>query len=449
MKTKTVENQILSGVIWKQLLLFFFPLLFGSFFQQLYNTADAIVVGRFVGKEALASVGGGAGTLINLFVGFFVGLSAGVTVTISQYFGRKALKEVSQAIHTAVAFAIAAGSLLMLTGLILAPDILKWMNTPEAILNSSTTYVRICFCGMISNLIYNIGAGILRALGDSKRPLYFLIVSCAANIILDILFVVVFGLGVAGAAIATILAQTMSAVLVCITLVKLDALYFLTLRGIRFHGWVMKKIVQIGLPAGIQSLMYSLSNILIQTNVNDFGTDTVAAWTAYGKIDSVFWMIISALGISITTFTGQNYGAGYYCRVRKGVRQSLIISVLITAGISVILIPSGEILLKLFTSDTQVIQIGTMMIRFLVPTYFTYIGIEIFSGALRGMGDAFIPMIMTCSGICLLRVIWLIFAVPKWHMITTVITCYPLTWSVTSVCFILYYRYYVKTRKIA
>ena len=175
----------------------------------------------------------------------------------------------------------------------------------------------------------------------------------------------------------------------------------------------------------------------------------MAAWTAYGKIDSVFWMIISALGISITTFTGQNYGAGYYCRVRKGVRQSLIISVLITAGISVILIPSGEILLKLFTSDTQVIQIGTMMIRFLVPTYFTYIGIEIFSGALRGMGDAFIPMIMTCSGICLLRVIWLIFAVPKWHMITTVITCYPLTWSATSVCFILYYQYYVKRNKIA
>jgi len=195
--------------------------------------------------------------------------------------------------------------------------------------------------------------------------------------------------------------------------------------------------------------MYSFSNILIQTNVNDFGTDTVAAWTAYGKIDSVFWMIISALGISITTFTGQNFGAGHYNRVRKGVRQCLIVSILITACISLILIPSGEVLLKLFTSDSQVIQIGIMMIRFLVPTYFTYIGIEIYSGALRGMGNSFIPMIMTCSGICLLRVIWLIFAVPKWHMITTVITCYPLTWSVTSVCFILYYQYYVKKNKIA
>lgn len=449
MNTKTPENQILSGVIWKQLLLFFFPLLFGSFFQQLYNTADAIVVGRFVGKEALASVGGGAGTLINLFVGFFVGLSAGVTVTISQCFGRKGYKEVSQAIHTAVAFAMAAGSLLMLTGLVLAPTILKWMNTPEAILSSSTIYVRICFCGMISNLIYNIGAGILRALGDSKRPLYFLIVSCAANIVLDILFVVVFGLGVKGAAIATILAQTLSAFLVCVSLGKLEGTFGLKLKGIRFHGWVMKKIALIGLPAGIQSLMYSLSNILIQTNVNDFGTDTVAAWTAYGKIDSVFWMIISSLGISITTFTGQNYGAGYYNRVRKGVRQSLAISILITAGISVLLIPSGEILLKLFTNDAQVIQIGTLMIRFLVPMYFTYIGIEIFSGALRGMGDALVPMIMTCSGICLLRVVWLILAVPKWHSITTVLTCYPLTWSVTSVCFILYYQYYVKSRKIA
>ena len=449
MKTKTAENQILSGVIWKQLLLFFFPLLFGSFFQQLYNTADAIVVGRFVGKEALASVGGGAGTLINLFVGFFVGLSAGVTVTISQCFGRKGFKEVKQAIHTAVAFAIAGGSLLLFAGLILAPEILRWMNTPEAILNSSTTYVRICFCGMISNLLYNIGAGILRALGDSKRPLYFLMISCATNIILDILFVLVLGLGVAGAAIATILAQTISALLVCSSLMQLDPAYCLTLAGIRLHGWVIKKIALIGLPAGIQSLMYSFSNILIQTNVNDFGTDTVAAWTAYGKIDSVFWMIISALGISITTFTGQNFGAGYYNRVRKGVRQCLVVSILITACISVVSIPSGEVLLKLFTSDSQVIQIGTMMIRFLVPTYFTYIGIEIYSGALRGMGNSFIPMIMTCSGICLLRVTWLIFAVPKWHMITTVITCYPLTWSVTSVCFILYYQYYVKKNKIA
>ena len=449
MKNNLNVNKITEGAIWKQILLFFFPLLFGAFFQQFYNTVDAIVVGRFVGKEALASVGGGAGTIINLFVGFFIGMSAGATVTISQYFGGNGKREVRQAIHTAIAFALCAGVLIMVMGFILAPDILIWMNTPDDILQSSVIYIRIYFCGMIANLIYNTGAGILRALGDSKRPLYFLMLSCLINVVFDLIFVIVLHQGVAGVAIATIIAQTVSALLVCLALARLDEEYRLRMKEVRIQGWVLKRIIRIGLPAGMQSLMYSFSNLIIQSNINDFGTDTVAAWTAYGKIDSLFWMTISSLGIAITTFTGQNYGAGFYSRVKSGVRQCLMIAIVITGFISITLVPSGEYLLTIFTKDSNVVEIGASIIRFMVPTYITYICIEIFSGALRGMGSSFVPMLMTCSGICILRIIWLITVVPRWHMLKTVILCYPITWIVTSILFIVYYQYFVKKNKIA
>ena len=318
MEAKEYKNNITEGVIWKQLLLFFFPLLFGTFFQQLYNTVDAVVVGQFVGKEALAEVGGASAMIINIFVGFFVGISAGATVTISQFFGGKRMKEVREAIHTAIALAIAGGIIIMVIGMILAPSVLTLMKTPEETMEGSVLYLRIYFCGMIGNLIYNIGSGILRAMGDSKKPLYFLIASCLVNVVLDIVLVAAAKMGVAGVALATILSQAFSAVLVCGTLVKFPEEYRLRLKSIRFHGWVFKRIIAIGLPAGCQSLMYSLSNALIQANVNSFGTDTVAAWTAYGKIDSLFWMVVNAFGIAVTTFVGQNYGAGCYQRIKKG-----------------------------------------------------------------------------------------------------------------------------------
>ena len=315
-----IRNQITEGVIWKQLLLFFFPILFGTFFQQLYNTTDAVIVGNFVGKEALAAVGGPAATLINLLVGFFIGLSSGSTVIISQYYGAGNKDDVKKAVHTSIALSLASGAVIMALGLLFSRPALQAMNTPLEILELSTVYMRIYFLGVIPALIYNIGSGILRAVGDSKRPLYFLILSCIANIILDIFFVVVLKLGVAGVAIATSLSQVISAVMVIWALVKAEDSYRLYLREIRFSPFFLRNIIRIGLPAGLQSSMYSVSNLIVQSSINSFGTDTVAAWTAYGKVDGIFWMIMGAYGVAITTFAGQNFGAGKYDRIRKSVR---------------------------------------------------------------------------------------------------------------------------------
>lgn len=309
-RTAIEENSITQGVIWKQLLIFFFPILLGSFFQQMYNTADAVIVGKVVGKEALAAVGGATGALINLIVGFFVGLSSGATVILSQFFGARKHQEVSDTVHTAAAMALSFGAFLMVAGYILSPTLLRWMGTPEDIFDNAVTYIRIYFIGIIPSLIYNIGSGILRAVGDSRRPLYFLIAACMTNIVLDVILVVGFEMGVAGAAWATIISQLVSAVLVVLVLLRSHGAYQLQPRKIRFHPALLGRIMQIGLPAGLQSVMYSLSNVIIQSSVNAFGTDVLAAWTAYGKLDGLFWMIVGAFGVSITTFVGQNFGAG-------------------------------------------------------------------------------------------------------------------------------------------
>lgn len=301
------ENQIIHGVIWKQLLLFFFPIVLGTFFQQIYNTADAIVVGRFVGTEALAAVGGSTSQIINLIVGFFVGLSSGATVVISQYYGAHDRENLSKALHTAFAFSLVGSVVITAVGLICSPILLRVMNTTEEVIGPSATYLRIYFGGILFVFIYNIGSSILRAVGDSRRPLYYLIVCCIINIVLDIVLVVGLGMGVAGAAIATVFAQGVSAVLVVMALCRSTDLFRLEIRKIRFHREALELLIKIGLPAGLQSVMYSFSNVIIQTALNAFGTNTMAAWTACGKIDSFFWMVINAFGISITTFVGQNY----------------------------------------------------------------------------------------------------------------------------------------------
>ncbi len=447
METKEIKvNQITEGTIWKQLLLFFFPILFGTFFQQLYNAADAMIVGRFVGKEALSAVGGGTGTIINLLVGFFVGLASGATVIISQYYGAKRAELVGYAVHTSVAFSLAAGVLMMVGGIIAAPAMLRAMDTPPEVLDFAVLYIRIYFAGMIPNLIYNMGSGILRAVGDSKRPLYFLIASCLTNIVLDLLLVIVFRLGVAGAALATILSQALSAALVVWVLVRTTDMYRLDMHKIRFDGKMFRKIIQIGLPAGLQSVMYSTSNIIIQAGVNALGTDTVAAWTAYSKIDCLFWMIVSAFGISVTTFVGQNFGAGKNDRVRKGVRVCMGMTAVTTVFLSLVLYRFGDLFYRLFTTDSEVIVIGSNILHFLVPTYITYITIEILSGALRGVGDCWIPMLLSCGGICVIRILWMFFAVPLRQDIYTIVFSYPLTWTVTTVLFFLYYLFFSKLK---
>lgn len=438
------SNGITEGVIWKQLLIFFFPLLFGTFFQQLYNTADAVVVGRFVGKEALSAVGGSTGTLINVFVGFFIGISTGATVTISQYYGGKNGVEVSKAVHTAFALALVSGSIIMVIGMIGAPMALRWMDTPEEIMPYSLTYIRIYFGGMIANLVYNMGAGILRAVGDSRRPLYYLIASTFTNIILDVLFVVVFHWDVMGVAVATVLSQLLSAVLVCITLMRTKECYRLIWRDIRFHKEMLIRIIRIGLPAGFQSLMYSSSNVIIQSNMNRFGTNTVAAWTAFGKIDGIFWMAMNSFGISVTTFVGQNFGAGLYDRVKKGIKVCLRMAIGVAIGLSIILYFGGSYVYVLFSKDSMVIEEGMVILRYMVPAFATYVFIEIYSGALRGMGSSFVPMVITSLGVCALRIVWLFVAVPIRPKVTTVIFSYPLTWIVTSILFIIYFRYYTK-----
>ena len=431
---------ITEGVIWKQLLSFFFPILLGTFFQQLYNTADAIIVGKFVGKEALAAVGGGTGTLINLIVGFFVGLSSGATVILSQFYGARNHQQATRTVHTAMGMAIYGGLLLMLLGLFVSPVILRWMSTPEDVFDLAVLYTRIYFCGMIPSLIYNIGSGILRAVGDSRRPLFFLVVSCMANIVLDVVLVLGLEMGVAGAALATILSQLCSAVLVIITLRRSSPPLHLEYKQITLHGDLLGRIARIGLPAGLQSVLYSLSNLVIQTAINGFGTDMMAAYTAYSKMDGLFWMTIGAFGVSITTFVGQNFGAGKFDRVKKSVRVCLAMAAGTTLAMSGALMLLGRPLFLLFTNEAIVVERGLIVQRFLVPFFITYVCIEVYSGAMRGAGESLRPMIMTLLGVCVLRVLWVKFVAPiKPDSFLFMLACYPISWSFTSVLFLLYY----------
>src|SRR5699024_465097 len=283
---------------------------------------------HFVGKQALAAVGGTTGTLINLLIGFFTGLASGATVIIAQFYGAKKADKVHWAVHTSIAFSIAAGIGLMIVGIVFSRPMLQVMQTPADVIDYAVLYIRIFFAGTIANLLYNMGAGILRAIGDSKRPLYYLIICCFANIGLDLLFVAVFHMGVAGAALATILSQFLSAVLVLGALMRTKDMYRLEWKKLRIDGIMLKRIIRIGLPAGMESAMYSISNVIVQAGVNTLGTDSVAAWAAYGKVDGLFWMMVSALGISATTFIGQNYGAKKVERVHQGVRVCMMLAVI-------------------------------------------------------------------------------------------------------------------------
>ena len=426
-------------MIWKQLLLFFFPIVFGTLFQQIYNTADTVVVGRFVGKEALAAVGGSASQIVNLIVGFFVGLCSGATVIISQFYGAKDEKNLKLTLHTAFGFSTLAGIVIGLAGFLLSERLLEMMNTPSEVMKDSILYLHIYFAGILFNLIYNMGAGILRAVGDSKRPLYVLIVTCIMNIILDILLVVLFEMGVAGVAFATVVSQAVSAVLVVWMLVGTKEIYQLRLTEIRIYKKHLKGFLRIGIPAGLESVMYNISNILIQVFVNDLGTDTVAAWGTLGKIDAFFWMVLNAFSISITTFVGQNYGAGRFERMRKSVRVCMGMSLISSVAISGLLLTFGKNIFGLFTTDQAVIRIGSHMISFLLPAYSIYVIIAILSGALRGAGKVLVPMLLTCGGVCTLRIIWLFTMMPGHPGINTIMLSYPISWSITAVLFIVYY----------
>ncbi len=445
-QSKRAQVGLTEGVIWKQLLSFFFPIAFGTFFQQLYNTVDAMVVGQFCGAQALAAVGGATSTLINLIIGLFVGIASGTTVVVSQYCGAKDAEGTSAAVHTGVALSLAAGLFLTVFGYLISPGILEKMHTPADVLGDAIAYIRIYFLGIISSLLYNVGSGILRAGGDSKRPLYFLIVGCVVNIVLDLLFVAVLGWGVAGAAIATVLSQVASVVLTLWVLMRTDESYKLDIKKIRFHKSALVETVRIGLPAGLQSIMYSSANLVIQSSVNFFGTATTAAWAAYGKIDSFFWMIMSAFGVSITTFVGQNFGALKLDRIKHGVRVCLAIAFGASIGISLLLIGLGEYIFGWFTNDQdamtpEVIAQGMSMMHTLTPFFFTYVCVEILAGTMRGVGEALVPMILTALGVVVLRIVWVLFIAPNiMDSVNVMLLGYPISWTITSIMLIIYYK---------
>lgn len=438
------KNQITEGVIWKQLLFFFFPILLGTLFQQLYNTADTVVVGRFVGTKALAAVGGSTGQIVNLVVNFFVGLASGATVIIARYYGARDRIKLNNALHTAIALSIVGGIVTAVAGILLTPFLLQMMNTPADVIEGSTTYLRIYFAGIIFVFVYNIGSGILRAVGDSKRPLYFLIVCCFLNIFLDILFVVYLKLGVKGAAFATVISQAVSALLVILSLTKSVDIYRLRPNKIRFYKSLLIAIVTIGLPAGLQSVMYGISNIIIQTSLNSLGTETVAAHTAFAKIDAIYWMISGAFSVSIITFIGQNYGARKFDRMKKSIKVCLFMDLIASLLLTTVMMVAGPYLLRLFTSDQEVIEIGMQIIHIIAPSYALFIFIEILSSSLRGMGNVVIPMLMTCSGVCVLRILWIFLFVRTHLSVTTILMSYPISWGFTAVLFIIYFMFYQK-----
>ena len=434
------ENPVITGPIWKQLLTFFFPILLGSFFQQMYNTVDAIIVGQFVGKAALAAVGGSTSVLISFLVNLFTGISSGATVIIAQQFGAQNTDGVKKSVHTSMALTIIAGIAITIIGFALSKPALLLMGTPDDILGHATTYMRIYFLGSLASFVYNIGSGILRAVGDNRRPLYFLIAACMTNIVLDVVLVLGLHMGVAGVALATILSQLVAAILVIWVLVKTDLPIRINFKEITIIKEHLQSVLRVGIPSGLQSNMYTISNIALQACINSFGTNSVAAWTAYGKVDSFFWMIIGAFGISITTFVGQNYGAGQYERVRKAVKTCLIMTFSASAFIGAFFCLFAQPLLSVFTSDPDVLAIGMRILYMTAPTYVTFVCIEILSGTIRGCGNSLPPMLLTCCGVCIFRVAWVFLLNPIWHSLDMVIVSYPVSWTLTSILFVIYYR---------
>lgn len=444
--TKNSAVDILNGPIWKQLLIFFFPILLGTFFQQIYNTTDTVIVGNFVGKEALAAVGGSPFYIINLFIGFSIGLSSGASVIISQFYGSRKKRPLSEAVHTSVAFSCIIGFILSIITLVFGRQILIILKVPKDSLEYSLKYLNIISIGFIFSMLYNMGTAIFRAIGDTKKPLYFLIVSCITNIVLDLFFVIYLKQGVIGVAIATVISQFISVVLTFYSLSHVHESYKLSFNKIKITPIILARVLKISLPRGLQSALFSISNIIIQSSVNQLGTDYIAGWTVDSKIEQVFWMVSSCFGVAITTFTAQNFGARKYDRVKNGLKICSKMTLATSICISSIIFIFGPRLVHFFTNDEAVIAVSVTMLRSLAPFYILYIGVEMIAGFLYGIGISIVPMIITASGICAFRVLWVITVVGNEPTLYKVISCYPISWALTSIIFIIYYKY-SKARK--
>lgn len=440
-------NPITEGVIWKQLLLYFAPLLAASFMQLLYNTADTIIVGRFVGKIALTAVGGSAGQIYAMVTEFMIGLSGGAGVILSQAYGARNRKLLDDGLHNAIALALLLGAFFMTVGLIVSGPALKLAGAPEETLQDSALYLRIVFAGLVPNVLYNMGAGVLRAVGDSRRPLHFLLISSGLNIVLDLLFVAVLQMGIGGAAAATILSQSLSAFLVLRTLIKgtgLELMPRLDLRRLRLQKEIVMKMLRLGVPLGFETLMYTFSCVVLTSAVNTFGTDTVAAYAGFVRIENFYWMLEAAFAVSITTFVGQNLGAGRMDRVHKVARQGAALMYLFMGTAIVVMYTGCPLWLGLFTTDRGVIAIGVDMMRYLLPYYILYVPNGVFFSTLRGMGDSLRPTLITFFGVCVLRIVWVAFVFPAFPTIKALLFCFPVSWSVTAVTYMIYYSRFMK-----
>lgn len=431
------KTSMTEGVIWKEMLLFSIPLLIGNLFQQLYNTVDSFVVGNYVGEEALAAVGAST-PLSNVIIGLFMGISTGAGILISRYFGAKKDEELHDSIHTFIAFSLIVSVFLTFFGSVMSPIFLGWIKTPANIMEPATLYLRVYFWGVTGLVIYNSGAGILRAIGDSRNPLIYLCISSLINVSLDLLFVIVFDMGILGVAVATLIAQLTSAILVWIHLLRVEDIYQLKMADIRIHRDKLYEIIRLGIPTGIQQTVVSFSNVLVQSYINAFGSAAVAGFSAADKFNAFLSMPTQSFSLTITTFTGQNLGAGRKDRIMEGVRTALILAVGIVIVIGIPTFIYADQLIAFFSPEPMVIMYGARMLRIMVPFYFALSTTSILSGALRGAGLTMVPMIIMISCFTILRQIFLFIMMRINHSIDWVYWSYSVTWISSMVLTLLY-----------
>jgi putative MATE family efflux protein len=428
-----------SGNIVRHIFSFALPLLVGNIFQQLYNTVDTWVVGNFVSNEAFSAVGT-VGPIINMLIGFFMGLSAGAGVVISQYYGAKREEDVSRAVHTSVVMTLIIGAVFTFIGIGMTPFMLRLMKTPPEVMPESSAYLTIYFSGLMGLMLYNIGSGILRAVGDSQRPFYFLVVCAILNTVLDLLFVLVFHMGVEGVALATILSQSVSAVLVMITLLRTGGCIRLSVRKLRLHFDMLSKIVRVGIPAALQMAVTAFSNIFVQSYINYFGADCMSGWTAYAKVDQLLFLPMQSISLASTTFVGQNLGRNQPERARQGVSVALKMALCATVIMMIPLLIFAAPIVGFFNDKPQVIEYGAMLLRWMSPFYVLCCFNQIYSGALRGAGNTKAPTIIMLSSFVLFRQIYLYVMSGICNEIIPIAMSYPAGWLLCSSLTTLYYH---------
>ena len=432
------ENRMTEGPIAGAIVRFAIPLFLGNLFQQMYNSVDSLIVGNFLGNSALAAVSA-TGTLIQLMIGFFQGVFIGAGVVVARYFGAKLDKPMRQAIHTTVTIALVFGILLSIVGVLFTPTILDWMGTPDDIFDMTVSYIRVYFAGVFSMIMYNACTGILQAVGDSKHPLYFLIVSSLTNVALDLLFIAVFHWGVFSAALATVLAQLLSAVLCTDRLMRAKDETRLRVKYLGFDRDMVRQILNFGLPSGLQNSIINFANVIVQSNVNSFGTMAVAGLGAYGKIDGFAFLPVTSFNAAMTTFIGQNLGAKEYQRAKRGSRFGLACAIIIAELIGGILMLIGPVAIAAFTDEPQAIAYGLDKLYVSAPFYFLLAASHGFSAVLRGAGKAKVPMLVMLGCWCAFRVTFISVMVPLTQSIKVLYWVYPITWSLSAVILLIYY----------